>query len=648
MNFVDWVRNDAASLLVQSLVHCLWEGIVLVAIAGVIAIAMRRRSSQAKYVLWFAVLGMMVVCVPANLFILSALGPPTVSNHVPADGSSPAEEPIFDEHAMVVVESPSVLSEEDPLGVVASVDMPVVSETLPVQPMSRLPGQDSSVTGNESLREISESATVSPSSGLWARITPYATSAYAVGVILMFLRLFSALYGGRRLRAAAQAIKEDPIAGFVQRYECQLKRRFTPIIAYCERISVPVVVGVVKPAILLPATIATQLTPEQLEAVLLHELAHIRRYDHLFLLVQRSIEAVLFFHPAVWLVSRIVSRERENCCDDFVLRHGSKPDCYAESLVRLSELRHGALGGSQEPAGALAAADKGRSQLRRRVLRILGETQGVLNVRLTSRGLIVFSALLVSCLLPFVLMPRTQGGSPEDNKPEETSVTNDDADRQADSESSELYVPIESLGDNDVRGVVFDENRNPLSGITVLAGRGAKPDQGGFRLKDRRESITDARGRFLFKGLDGEDSWHFLIEADDRHAWHWGMKQLVLVPGHIGYRNLSFVLYESRTLSGVVVDEQEQPVAGVRVTADAFRLTFDDMDCEKLSVKTDATGRFAFTKLMPGSANFLLEHPDCAQAVVTTDVPNSGTRLVIKKGLRLEGRVIYDGTANAN
>ena len=462
MNFVDWIQNDAAFLLVQSLVHCLWEGIVLVAIAGVVAIVIRRRSSQAKYVLWFAVLGVMIVCVPANLFILSALRTPVVSNRVPADEISTDEESAFDEHAIVLVESPSVLSEEDALGVAPSVDIPVFPETLPAESASRLPEQDGRFSGNDAVREISESATVSPASGLWARITPYATSAYAAGVILMFLRLFSALYGGRRLRAVARPITEDPIAGFVSRHGHRLKKRFTPIVAFCERITIPVVVGVVKPALLLPATIATQLTADQLEAVLLHELAHIRRYDHLFLLVQRSIEAVLFFHPAVWLVSRIVSRERENCCDDFVLRHGSKPACYAESLVRLSELRHGAPGGSQEPAGALAVADEGRSQLRRRVMRILGETQGVLNVRLTIRGLIAFSALLIACLLPFVLMSRTQGGSPGENEPEETSVKNDDADRQAGSESSELYVPIEPLGDNDVRGVVLDENRNPL------------------------------------------------------------------------------------------------------------------------------------------------------------------------------------------
>ena len=96
-----------------------------------------------------------------------------------------------------------------------------------------------------------------------------------------------------------------------------------PVIAWCERVSVPVVVGIIKPMILVPSGLLTGLNESQLKAILAHEFAHIRRLDPLVNVMQRVIESALFFHPAVWYASHVVSREREICCDDMVLRAGN-------------------------------------------------------------------------------------------------------------------------------------------------------------------------------------------------------------------------------------------------------------------------------------------------------------------------------------
>ncbi len=119
----------------------------------------------------------------------------------------------------------------------------------------------------------------------------------------------------------------------------------------------PVVAGVLQPMILLPLCMATGLAGEQLQAVLLHELAHIRRYDHLANLAQRLVEAFLFFHPAVWYLSRQASAEREHCCDDLAVAAGMGRLEYAASLVRLAELCSAAL---PRPAAAVLAAADGR------------------------------------------------------------------------------------------------------------------------------------------------------------------------------------------------------------------------------------------------------------------------------------------------
>ena len=97
----------------------------------------------------------------------------------------------------------------------------------------------------------------------------------------------------------------------------------------------------------------TGLTPEQLEAILTHELAHVRRHDYLLNLLQTAAETLLFFHPAVWWISRRIRIERENCCDDLALAVTNDRLLYAQSLTRLEELRQQTA--TPRPALTLAA-----------------------------------------------------------------------------------------------------------------------------------------------------------------------------------------------------------------------------------------------------------------------------------------------------
>jgi len=101
----------------------------------------------------------------------------------------------------------------------------------------------------------------------------------------------------------------------------------------------PSIVGWIRPALLLPAATVLGLSAEQLEAVIAHELAHIRRYDYLVNMIQMLIETLLFYHPAVWWVSRRIRTERELCCDDIAVRTCGDAVCYARALVTLEKLR---------------------------------------------------------------------------------------------------------------------------------------------------------------------------------------------------------------------------------------------------------------------------------------------------------------------
>jgi beta-lactamase regulating signal transducer with metallopeptidase domain len=101
----------------------------------------------------------------------------------------------------------------------------------------------------------------------------------------------------------------------------------------------PAVIGWIRPVVLLPASAISGLAPSQIEALLAHELAHIRRHDYLIHLVQTAIETLLFYHPAVWWVGRQMRTERENCCDDLAVAVCGDALVYARALTELEKIR---------------------------------------------------------------------------------------------------------------------------------------------------------------------------------------------------------------------------------------------------------------------------------------------------------------------
>jgi GWxTD domain-containing protein len=124
----------------------------------------------------------------------------------------------------------------------------------------------------------------------------------------------------------------------------------------------PLVMGHFRPLILMPVGLFTGLSAEQVESILLHELAHLRRHDFLVNALQNLVEALLFYNPAVWWISRVIRAEREKCCDDVVVAMSGDAHVYASALAALEQNRWS----GQEPA----VAAKGGS-LMKRIRRLL-------------------------------------------------------------------------------------------------------------------------------------------------------------------------------------------------------------------------------------------------------------------------------------
>jgi len=104
------------------------------------------------------------------------------------------------------------------------------------------------------------------------------------------------------------------------------------------RMICPLVTGFLKPIVIIPAAAISGLSTEQVEVVLVHELAHIRRFDHILVILQAIARQILFFHPAVWFLLPEIDRERENCCDDFVLTTDNNPINYIKALTMIQEM----------------------------------------------------------------------------------------------------------------------------------------------------------------------------------------------------------------------------------------------------------------------------------------------------------------------
>ena len=200
------------------------------------------------------------------------------------------------------------------------------------------------------------------------KVMPWLDAMWLVGVFLLSARTLGGWRRIRQLRHAGLIEIPERVRDSFERLSQRIgiKRRIELYV--CPRISGPLAMGVFRSLVLLPASALTALSPDQLEVVLAHELAHIRRGDYLWNMIQTMVETLFFFHPAVWWVGDNLRQQRELCCDDVALACCSDPIVYATALLRLEEQRSSHL----HLAMALDGHRAGMS-LRERIVRILGD-----------------------------------------------------------------------------------------------------------------------------------------------------------------------------------------------------------------------------------------------------------------------------------
>ena len=166
---------------------------------------------------------------------------------------------------------------------------------------------------------------------------PWVLLAWLAGSALFLFRLSVGLSVTRKLRTLALSPAADELHAILATLRQRLAITRPVLLMHSALVQVPTVVGWLRPVVLLPASCFTGLPLLQIEAILCHELAHIRRHDYLVSVVQSVVEALLFYHPAVWWVSNQVRHQRECCCDDIAVTVGGDALAYAKALTTLAQ-----------------------------------------------------------------------------------------------------------------------------------------------------------------------------------------------------------------------------------------------------------------------------------------------------------------------
>ncbi|WP_223643341.1 M56 family metallopeptidase [Corallococcus sp. EGB] len=302
-----------------ALVHLVWQGLL---VAAALALALRwvgRRSANLRYALACGALGIMLVLPVATAWRHASRAVDTrpVRTVAIARTSASVQHPV--PRPPVMMPTPSILS---------------VRET------ASLPRLD------ELFQQVGERL-------------PWLVLAWGLGVAASSLRLLKGWVGLRRqVDEAVHASRE-----WQQRLEV-LARRLNlsrPVrLLVSPKLDVPSTLGWLRPVVLVPAATLTGLSVRELELVLAHELAHIRRHDFAVNMVQTLVETLLFYHPAVWWMSQVIRVERENCCDDLAVRQGPGALPYARALTALEALRLQGMGASGPAMSALGGSLKDR------------------------------------------------------------------------------------------------------------------------------------------------------------------------------------------------------------------------------------------------------------------------------------------------
>ncbi|MBC8350476.1 MAG: M48 family metalloprotease [Planctomycetes bacterium] len=337
-----------------ALIHSVWQIGLIVCLTAITTRLLLRRSANGRYLVSIAALTALAAAPIATFFVTSPQPvPATIAN---------SESAAQDITATVTREQ----LPESPAGIDFSAGEQDANEREPIENNVKTTEADRPLPEEEDLVTIK----LVPELAWQDRMTrslqpamPWIVLGWLTGMFLLSARPLIGFLTIHRLRRVGRSDVDERIVSIVRRLCDRIGIKTTIEVAQSALLKVPAVVGCLRPLLLLPVAMGAGLTPQQLEAVIAHELAHIRRHDYLVNVLQTLVETMLFYHPGVWWLSRMVRQEREHCCDDIAMLVCDDRTAYAKALVALDALRRSV------PQPAMAATGGSLLQRIRRIMR---------------------------------------------------------------------------------------------------------------------------------------------------------------------------------------------------------------------------------------------------------------------------------------
>lgn len=346
----EWLTPELVRALCWTFVHSLWQGLLLVIVTGAVVLLTKRATAALRYNL-LATLFLIFLLVVGGTFLQQW----NQANHAEALNVSPG-------------------SSQTPGTILPASDNTNITATSTTGP----------INVERFIRYFNEHA-------------HFVVALWFIFFIAKLVKLVAGIGYIQRIRHYRVQPPSGPWQARVK--ELAIHLRVRPGIRLLESglVKVPVVVGMLKPVILMPVGLLTNLPADQVEAILLHELAHIRRKDYFINLLQTLGEAVLFFNPAVLWLSALIREERENCCDDMAIGITNNRKKFVSALVSFQEYK------LQQTGYAMGFPGR-KNQLLKRVKRIIHNNNQSLN---TMERTFLGACLFITVMLTLFYMQGT-------------------------------------------------------------------------------------------------------------------------------------------------------------------------------------------------------------------------------------------------
>jgi GWxTD domain-containing protein len=263
---------------------------------------------------------------------------------------------------------------------------------------------------------------------------------WCIGVLFIFGRLGLGLIVTHRIRSTASLPLSEELQACFYRLARRMSIGRTVRLASSVIVQVPALIGWFRPVVLIPLGCLSGLSMAQIEAIFAHELAHIRRHDYLISVLQSIVEALLFYHPAVWWVSQTIRKERENCCDDIAVEISGNALIYARALSLLEEHR------SSLPAFTPGITG---GNLTMRIKRLLGLQKGPALTQPMAFGVLVL--LIAVAAASVCTIVRAQSTAPVQSVSSQAQMTNSPSANSNTSPAPTLNSEYQNWLNQDVR-----------------------------------------------------------------------------------------------------------------------------------------------------------------------------------------------------